>query len=89
MLKRNKPIDHAELETFDVPETARLLKIHPETARDYLRSGRLPGIRLGNRFRIPRWVIDIALEKGVPINPLETQRLFVRQANSSKENKTF
>ena len=68
-----------EKAVFGVPEAARILKLHPETVRDFLRTGRIPAVRIGNRYRIGGWALNIALREGVPINPLESQRLFARR----------
>lgn len=64
---------------FGVPEAARILKLHPETVRDFLRAGRLPAVRIGNRYRIGGWALNIALREGVPSDPLESQRVFTRR----------
>ena len=32
-----------------VPEVADVLRVHPETIREWLRSGRLEGVRIGRR----------------------------------------
>ena len=68
-----------EKAAFGVPEAARILKIHAETIRDFIRTGRLPAVRIGNRYRIGGWALNIALREGVPIDPLEAQRVFTRR----------
>ena len=68
-----------EKAVFGVPETARILKLHPETIRDFVRTGRLPAIRIGNRYRIGGWALNIALREGVPIDPLASQKLFTQR----------
>jgi excisionase family DNA binding protein len=67
-----------EYAIFGVPEAAPILKVHPETLRDFIRTGRLPAVRIGNRYRIGGWALNIALREGVPIDPLEAQRVFSR-----------
>ena len=64
---------------FGVPEVAPILKVHPETVRDFIRTGRFPAIRIGNRYRIGGWALNIALREGVPTDPLESQRVFTRR----------
>jgi excisionase family DNA binding protein len=65
-----------EKAVFGVPEAAQILKLHPETLRDFFRTGRLPFVRIGNRYRIGGWALNIALREGVPSDPLESQRVF-------------
>jgi excisionase family DNA binding protein len=36
---------------LDCDEAARFLRIHPSTVKRYARTGRLPGFRVGNRWR--------------------------------------
>ena len=65
-----------EKAVFGVSEAAPILKVHPETFRDFIRTGRFPAVRIGNRYRIGGWALNIALREGVPIDPLEAQRVF-------------
>jgi excisionase family DNA binding protein len=44
-----------------VPQTAELLGIHPHTVRVLIKTGRLPALRAGRRFRIKRSDIAAAL----------------------------
>lgn len=37
---------------YTVEETAEKLKIHPETVRDYLRDGKIGGVKVGRNWRI-------------------------------------
>ncbi|MBM3775390.1 MAG: helix-turn-helix domain-containing protein [Acidobacteria bacterium] len=57
----------ADHELFTVAEVAGRLKVHPETIRDWLRTGRLKGIRLGGTktgWRIPESEIRRILQDG-------------------------
>ena len=67
-----------EKAVFGVPEAARILKLHPETVRDFLRTGRIPAVRIGNRYRIGGWALNIVLREGVPIDPSRSRTLFTR-----------
>jgi len=40
------------------PEVARELKVNPQTVRIWIRSGRLPAVRTGNRWRVRRSDVD-------------------------------
>ncbi|MCB0929971.1 MAG: helix-turn-helix domain-containing protein [Mycolicibacterium insubricum] len=44
----------AERQYLSVPETSQILGLHPHTVRSLIREGKLPAIRLGRHFRIPR-----------------------------------
>lgn len=46
-----------------VPEVADVLRVHPETVREWLRSGRLEGVRIGRRsgWRISEAQLDAFL----------------------------
>ena len=46
-----------------VPEVADVLRVHPETVREWLRSGRLDGVRIGRRsgWRISESQLDTFL----------------------------
>lgn len=70
-----------EKAVFGVPEAARILKLHPETIRDFLRTGRIPAVRIGNRYRIGGWVLNIVLREGVPIDPSQSHTLFTSNPN--------
>jgi excisionase family DNA binding protein len=64
---------------FGVREAAPILKVHPETFREFIRTGRFPAVRIGNRYRVGGWALNIALREGVPIDPVEAQRVFTRK----------
>lgn len=55
------------LTSFNVRQTARSLTLHPETIRDCLRSGRIRGFRVGNRWRVSQPVLSALLTEGVPL----------------------
>jgi len=58
-----------DLLTFNVRQAARALSVHPESIRDFLRSGRIPGIRVGNRWRVTAEVLAQIVKEGVPSKP--------------------
>jgi excisionase family DNA binding protein len=45
--------DLAEFEMLDVPDVMRVLRLSRTMVYDLLRSGTLPGIRIGATWRIP------------------------------------
>lgn len=47
---------------YTVQETASLLRVTPQTVRNYIREGRLKGIRIGRPILIPEGDISKALE---------------------------
>lgn len=48
----------AAADYIGVPEVAKVLGIHPHTVRSLIKSGRLPALRTGQRFRVRRSDID-------------------------------
>ena len=44
-----------------VSEFAKEARLHPETVRDWLRTGRIRGTRVGSSWRIPAEEIDRVL----------------------------
>jgi excisionase family DNA binding protein len=51
--------------TLDVTETAALMRISTEKARQMLRAGELPGVKIGTHWRIRRQDVE-ALLAGEP-----------------------
>ena len=47
----------SEVLFFTVNEAAELLRIHPKTVQRYLRLRKLPGVKCGKAWRVPRWAI--------------------------------
>jgi excisionase family DNA binding protein len=45
-------------EIFTVAEGAAYAKIAPKTLRNWLRSGRLPGLRAGRRWRVHKRALE-------------------------------
>jgi excisionase family DNA binding protein len=45
--------DLTEFELLDVPDVMRVLRVSRTMVYDLLRSGKLPGIRIGATWRIP------------------------------------
>lgn len=52
-------------------EAARMLSVHPETLRRWVREGRIPAVMVGHRLRIARSVIDEVLANGT--SPVENE----------------
>jgi excisionase family DNA binding protein len=67
-----KPVEDAAaadraMRSFGVQHVARALSLHPETVRDFLRTRRIAGFRVGNRWRVRQDVLDDLLTCGVPL----------------------
>jgi len=50
-----------------VDETARLLRIHPETLREKARRGEIPATKLGRQWRFVREQVDAWLDQGADL----------------------
>lgn len=50
-------------EFLTVEEAADLIRIHPETLRQWLREDKFPGAKIGDNWRIRRADIDAFFEK--------------------------
>ena len=57
MLLENAP------DVLTVPEVARLLRVHRDTAYDLIRSGALYGARIGHVLRVPRVEVERFLNR--------------------------
>lgn len=57
MLLENAP------DVLTVPEVARVLRIHQDTAYDLVRSGALYGARIGHVLRVPRAEVERFLDR--------------------------
>ncbi len=73
---------------FEISEAAPILKIHAETLRDFIRAGRFPAVKVGNRYRVGGWALNIALRQGVPIDPVKAQRVFNRRESIQTGTRT-
>lgn len=49
---------------FTTDEAAELLKVHPETVRNWIRRGDLAAIRVGRNWRIKRPDLERIAERG-------------------------
>lgn len=67
---RFKPLDRASqiwynedrMEHYTAREVAEMLKVHERTISRWIKDGRLPAIRLGNRYRISRQDLEKFLQ---------------------------
>jgi excisionase family DNA binding protein len=57
------------MDLLTVDETAKLLRVHPETVRRYIHAGRLPAVRIGRHVRIDRSAIEAFAEPVAPTRP--------------------
>lgn len=53
-------------EFLTVAEVASLLKLNPQTIRNWIDAGRLPAVRIGRRVRVLRRDLDQLLEQSQP-----------------------
>lgn len=51
-------------ELFTIAETASQLKVGEQTVRQWIKSGMIPAIRVGKRFRVDRFDLDLFLARG-------------------------
>jgi excisionase family DNA binding protein len=49
---------------FTTDEAAELLKVHPETVRNWIRSGALAAIKVGRHWRVKRVDLERIAERG-------------------------
>ena len=57
-------------ELLTVAEVAEILKLHEQTARKWVREGKIPGIYMGSRqagYRVKRSTINRIMAEGFPI----------------------
>jgi len=52
-----------------VAEVADLLRVHPETIRTYLKSGKIKGLKLEREWRISDSALSTFLKKGEQVSP--------------------
>ena len=52
-------------QVYTVSEVAQILKLNPQTVRNWIDHGSLPALRIGRRVRIKREVLDDILEHGL------------------------
>lgn len=52
-----------------VAEVADLLRVHPETIRTYLKSGKIKGLKLEREWRISDGALSTFLKKGEQVSP--------------------
>jgi len=58
-----------------VTEAATIVRVHPETMRDWLRTGKIRGVKFGGQWRTTREWLDDSAEKPVtPYRPSEAER---------------
>ncbi|MEU6075006.1 helix-turn-helix domain-containing protein [Micromonospora sp. NPDC047074] len=56
-------------EMFSVEQVAERLGLHVRTVRGYIRSGRLPAVRIGKQYRIARADLDALTGRPRPARP--------------------
>lgn len=56
-------------EVMNVQEVAELLDFHPEYVRQMARQGRIPGVKVGRKWRFVREQIIDWLKAGAPPQP--------------------
>ena len=72
-------------ETFlTVQEIAELLKVNPQTVRNWIDTGRLPAIRIGRRVRVRQADLDRILAQGTTV-ALEPQPTVVAPSETLDE----
>ncbi len=54
------------MELWDVNDAARFLKVHPETVRVMARSGRMPRLKVGGRWRFSPARVAAWVDAGCP-----------------------
>jgi len=43
---------------YTTPELAKELNLHRDTVKDWVLKGKLPAVKYGNKFLIPKWLVD-------------------------------
>jgi excisionase family DNA binding protein len=61
-----KPDSNEPLRAYSPKDFAAAINLHEETVRSALRSGRLPGIRIGSHWRITHSTLLTILRDGLP-----------------------
>jgi excisionase family DNA binding protein len=69
---------------FTVSETAEILRIHPKTVQHYLRLGKLPGIKLGKAWRVPKSAL-LSMAKPTEPEYLSTAEIIELAEERAKE----
>ncbi|NLO07405.1 MAG: helix-turn-helix domain-containing protein [candidate division WS1 bacterium] len=59
----------AQDEVMNVEEVADLLGFHPEYVREMARTGRIPGVKVGRKWRFVREQVIDWLKAGAPVQP--------------------
>jgi excisionase family DNA binding protein len=55
---------------YSAEEAAQILGLQVRTVRNYVREGRLPGVRIGKQYRIARADLEAFTAGGLPRDPL-------------------
>jgi excisionase family DNA binding protein len=58
-------------EFLTVAEIAQILKLNPQTVRNWIDAGKLPALHVGRRVRIRRSDFDAFLEQGSTARPAQ------------------
>jgi excisionase family DNA binding protein len=66
-------MDHTGLDEFlTVADVAEMLKLNPQTVRNWIDQGTLPALRVGRRVRIKRSDLERLLAEGYTAGPAST-----------------
>jgi excisionase family DNA binding protein len=68
----SQPLPAMSHELYSVEQVSDLLGLHVRTVRNYLRDGRLKGVRIGKQYRVSR--ADLEVFTGRPITPRDPVR---------------
>lgn len=60
---------------YTLEEAARILKLHPQTLRRWIRQGRLPASRFGRQFRLRLEDIERAARPALPEEAEESEKI--------------
>ena len=53
-------------EVYTVKDLSRMLQLHPETVRSYLKTNKIKGMKFGNKWRVTQKGLEYFLKAGDP-----------------------
>ena len=74
----------SEVFFLTVNEAAEILRIHPKTVQRYLRLGKLPGVKLGKAWRVPKSAL-LSMAKQEEVEYLSTAEIIALAKERAKE----